>query len=92
MRSHIVAPKGYRLRLYFVEPDQVAAGDRVFDVRVNGDLAIESLDICAASGGTMCEIIREVPRVDVEGELRLTFESDSQRYLPVISGIELIAN
>lgn len=78
-----VEPQPYRVKLFFGNPKgSPAAGDRVFDVLIDGQPVIEDLRI--AAGETA---IREVPWYDLRGSLRIRLVA--KEGTPVLSGIEL---
>src|SRR5215469_3583263 len=49
--SGLTASTGYTLRLHFADFQATAAGQRVFNVTVNGTQVLKSFDIFAAAGG-----------------------------------------
>lgn len=58
---HIPAKPGrYTVRLHFVEPS-AEQGKRLFDVAINGKVALPGFDIAAAAGGTLKAITRSLP-------------------------------
>lgn len=84
----IRVPSGpLRVTLRFLEPALENAGERKFDVLVQGDLRIAALD-CVAEAGVRKPIVRVVEDVrPTDGVLEIRFESRSA--LPVISAIEI---
>lgn len=85
-------PLAHTVRLYFSEPEGRAAGERVFDVALQGRTVMEKLDIAKETGGGGGTLVREFLGVQVGGELRvrLTAAPGSQAP-PVLSGVEFIA-
>jgi len=79
----------YTVRLHFCEPDDVAANQRVFSVKVQDQLAVENLDVVKDSGGPHRSLIREVANVQVESSLKIDLIPHKGR--PVLSGIEVVA-
>ncbi len=55
----LVAGSSYTVRLHFAEIHWTAAGQRVFDVSINGTQVLNDLDIFAAAGGNFKAIVRE---------------------------------
>ena len=49
----------YTVRLHFSEPDQLAAGKRVFAVSLQGKSVLEQLDVSQEAGGANRAIVRE---------------------------------
>jgi len=83
------AERTFTVRLYFAEPDEIAAGQRVFDVRLQGRTVVEKLDVVAAAGGWRRGLVRQFAAVAVGESLEV--ELVPRTPLPaVISGIELI--
>ncbi len=83
----------YLVRLHFAElrPD-VAPGQRVFDVWVNGEKALAAVDIAAQAGGPFKGLVHDL-RVPVTGH-SLTIElksADGSTQPPAINGIEFQA-
>jgi hypothetical protein len=83
----------YTLRLHFAEPDEVAPGERIFDVRVQGETVLEALDVVAEAGGRYRGLIKEVRGVKVSDELtlKLSPSSSALRKEAILSGIEIQA-
>lgn len=48
-----VSPGKHRVDLYFAEPSKDAAGERVFDLRIEGATVLGSFDLYAESGGLL---------------------------------------
>jgi len=78
----------YTVRLYFAELQERAAGQRVFDVAVEGRTVLENFDIAGEAGGPWREVVREVAGVRTADTLTVTFTSRTGEAL--ICGIELI--
>ena len=65
-------------------------GERLFDVRVNGTLALDNFDIRAAAGALNKAVVREVTATtNAQGEIVIDFDYVNND--PLISGIELIS-
>lgn len=85
------APKRtFRLRLHFAEPDDVEAGTRVFDVKVQNRTVLSDLDIVSASGRQNRALTRELSQLSTSGELVIEFVPKTPTSLPVLSGLELV--
>jgi len=80
----------YTVRLYFAEPDDLDAGERVFDVAVQGKAAVSALDIVAEAGGPMRTIVKQFDGVEVQRDLAIDLSPG--KGAPVLSGIEMIAD
>ncbi len=81
-------PGNYTVRLYFNEPDAVAAGERLQTIQLQGSTMKEGFDVTAESGGLMHAISLQFQGIKVEGELTLGLSSS--RGKTMISGLELI--
>lgn len=83
----------YTVRLHFMEPDDTSPGERVFDVALQGQRVLASLDIVKEAGGRQRGLIKEFKAVAVKDELTLTFTPSAagSTRRPVLSGIELHA-
>ncbi|MGI9647894.1 MAG: malectin domain-containing carbohydrate-binding protein, partial [Acidimicrobiia bacterium] len=83
-------PNGpYEVRLYFVEPVHNSAGVRVFDVKLEGGLAINDLDIYAQAGRDKAIMIPLQTNV-TGGVLDIDLVPIAGKNLPAIHGIEVI--
>jgi hypothetical protein len=82
-------PKPYTVKLYFAEPDKLAAGQRVFHVDIAGKRVLSDFDIAKEAGGPARTVMREFSGVSAQANIvvRLTPVSGT----PVICGLELIA-
>ena len=78
----------YTVILHFMEPWQDQAGERTFDVIIEGDVALDDYDIVAAAGGQYTAV-SETVTVNVEdGQLNIDF--DNVLRASMISAIEVI--
>jgi len=76
----------YTVQLYFAEPENLKAGQRVFDVRLNGQTVAQRLDPAAHADGNN-GLVREF---QTEAQGRLTIELVAVKGEPVLSGVEII--
>jgi len=86
------APKGYRVRMYFVETDEdAAARTRLFNVDINGQPALKEFDIFAAAGGKAKAAMKEFTGItpDKDGNIILNFRPGKAGEARV-SGIEIV--
>jgi beta-galactosidase len=66
----VPVPNGrYNITLMFAEPTAGAAGERVFDVAVNGKSALKHFDVFAAAGGKLRAVDRSVRAKAQDGAL-----------------------
>ena len=74
--------------MYFNEPDDVAAGERVQSIQLQEATVQENFDVAAESGGPMHAICLEFEGINVQNELKLGLSSS--RGKTIVSGLELI--
>ncbi|WP_066222944.1 glycoside hydrolase family 2 TIM barrel-domain containing protein [Formosa haliotis] len=89
LKSYKIKTKNgaYRLTLHFMESEELKAGDRVFDVIVNGKKIIAALDLVEEAG--FCYGIDKTFDIDVnDNEILIEFVSLSGK--TTLSGLELI--
>jgi outer membrane protein assembly factor BamB len=87
------APREYTVRLHFAEPDDVQPGERVFDVSVQGGMALRELDVMKEAGGRNRSLVKEISSVLVQDQLVVELTPNGGAKLPsaVLSGIEIQA-
>jgi hypothetical protein len=86
-------PRKYTVQLHFLEPDEVAVGERVFDVRVQGKPAIQALDIMKETDGRNTALVKTIAGVEVADEfvIELAPQAAARLRESVLSGIEIKA-
>lgn len=77
----------YLVRFYFMEPDVVSAGARVFSVAAEGDDLVDALDLAAEAGVGTALVKQAEVRID-DGTLDLEFMASEGA--PIISAIEVL--
>ena len=84
----------YTLRLYFAELQGKQAGERVFDVMVQGMPFLTNFDIAGENRGASRDIVKSIKGVKVDDVLRIEFRpSDITRPCQsILSGIEIISD
>jgi hypothetical protein len=81
----------YKVRLHFAEIYFQQAGERVFNVSINGQPVLQNFDIIQMAGGPNKAIVEEFPvQADGSGQITIDFTQGPQNY-PKISGIEIVA-
>ena len=94
LQKNTPAPKHYRVTLHFAELAEVKAGERRFDVEIQGNTVIEDFDIIAAAEGPRRAIARtfEQIRADRALEIRLIPRSaeNSISLPPILSAVEVL--
>ncbi|HXE10780.1 MAG TPA: malectin domain-containing carbohydrate-binding protein, partial [Bryobacteraceae bacterium] len=58
--TNLVAGHSYLVRMHFADDQSRNAGNRVFNVVINGKLVLKNFDIYAATGGRLRAIVKEV--------------------------------
>ena len=82
------------MRLHFAEPDkECAAGDRVFDVALQGKTVLRDFDIVAEAGAPLRGVVKEFKGVMVSKELtvKLTPSESARVSAAVLCGVEIVA-
>jgi hypothetical protein len=81
----------YTVRLYFAEIDSSvdSAGDRLFDVKIEGNVALDDIDIYNEAGGRDIGIAKSFSiLVSSDGILEIEFIGANA----LVSGIEILAS
>ncbi len=81
-----IAPRRFRVNLHFSEPE-LTAGERVFDVAIQGKPVLESFDIAAVAGGRRIAVVRHFEPVEANDSLRLEFAP--RKGEPIVSAIAI---
>lgn len=72
--GHVLTSPGRRLvRMHFIDHEANEAGDRIFDVKFNGNTLVAGLDIFAKTGAKYTEWVEDVVFQDPGGQLDVTF-------------------
>jgi hypothetical protein len=85
-------PNGdYHVVLKFAESGVTAAGQRLFDVALNGDTVLSNFDVFGEAGGAMTALDKSLPVSITDGKLALTFAAGSgSSNLPFVNAIEIV--
>jgi outer membrane protein assembly factor BamB len=81
----------YTIRLHFAELEGAAAGERIFDVSLQGKTVLKDLDIVREAGGSLRPLVKEFRGVKVTKELTVSFRPVSGKQGSLLNGIEIIA-
>jgi len=86
--------KPYVIRLCFAEPEDIAAGQRVFSVQLQGSQVLADFDIVQAAGGARSTVVREFTGVHVADtlEVALAPSPSSPIQEPVLCGIAALVD
>lgn len=87
------APRNYKVRLHFLEPDDLRPGERVFRVSLQGKNVLPSLDVVQEAAGQNHSLVKEFGGIAVTDELVIEFAPDPTAKVraAVLSGIEVQA-
>ena len=80
--------RAYSVALYFVEPEESQAGQRVFDVLLQGDEVLRDFDILKEAGAKNRVIVRRFPGIKVTQELTVGLRARTGA--PVLCGVEIV--
>ena len=86
-----VTPGAYTLKLHFVEGDNnVQAGNRLFNVLLNGTAVLSNLDVFTAAGGTGKALDESIPVTVPAGTNSVSVSFQAVTYGAMVSAIELV--
>lgn len=83
----------YTVRLFFAEPEDVAPGERVFDIKLQGKTILSAFDVRETAGSRKRTIVKEFRDVAVTEELQVELVPDPKCKFPnaILSGVEVQA-
>ena len=85
------AGAGYTVRLHFAEPTFTGAGERQFNVAVNGTSVLSNFDVYAAAGGENVAVVKEFNTTATSsGTIVISFSQGSADN-PEVAGIEVLS-
>ncbi|THF71442.1 glycosyl hydrolase [Deinococcus sp. Arct2-2] len=85
----VPVPNGsYQVRLHFAELNKAAAGQRVFDVKVENQTALNRFDIFAEAGGAGRALVKTLSASITDGVLNLAFVRQVEN--AKVSAIEIL--
>jgi outer membrane protein assembly factor BamB len=76
------------VRLLFAEPKEIAVGERVFDVSLQGLSVLKGLDVAKEAGGPYRCLVKEFKDVKIETELKIELAPTVGE--PILCGIQII--
>jgi hypothetical protein len=93
VRSQQPKAKRYRVSLHFAELEQLKAGERVFDIELQGKIVVSGFDL-AAQGDQQRTVVQEFKGVVAERALDIRFitpeNSKATVRPPILSAIEIV--
>lgn len=79
----------YDVTLHFMEPWQSTAGERLFDVSIEGAVVLDDYDIFAASGGQLTAVSETITVDLTDGQLNIGFNRVSR--VAMLSAISVVS-
>ena len=87
-------PADYLVRLHFVAPPGDSPGNRVFDIKLQGEVVRRDFDIVAAAAATGKAVVKAFNGVPVRESLTVEFvpkrENPTLPEAPLINGVEIV--
>jgi len=85
-------PAKYTVRLYFAEPEDVAAGQRVFHVSLQGKQVLDNFDVVGEAGGPRKALVKEFHGIEVSGNIVVGLQpaDESPIKAPILCGIQAV--
>jgi len=81
----------YTVRLYFAAPEADRPGERVFDIKMQGQTVAKGLDVMGKTGAARAALVEEFENISVGDKLVVELVSgEGAAKLPVINGIEVL--
>jgi len=84
----------YTVRLAFAELDHDTAGQRVFDIKIQGRIVAEKVDVFQQAGGRNKPLVKQFTGIDADTELAIEFvpavANPAPDQMPVLQGIEVV--
>ncbi|MBT6450577.1 MAG: hypothetical protein HOK62_07665, partial [Verrucomicrobiales bacterium] len=87
VKLKLVKKGDYRVRLHFLEPDELPSRARLFDIVINDQTVQRQFDIAAAAGSPFQSVVREFVIAAPEGTIRIALRPATD-HPPILSGIE----
>jgi len=78
----------YTIRLFFVEPENISPGERVFSITLQDKPVIENLDIIKETGGRFRILTRTFEGVEIDRTLRIQLKQGTGQ--PLLCGFEVL--
>ncbi len=84
-------PHEYTVKLYFAELEDGKAGNRFFDVKLQGKTVLAGFDPAKEAGGSHKGVIKELSGVRISRNLVIELAPNGKETeMPILSGIEII--
>ncbi len=83
----------YTVRLAFAEPDHEASGERVFNIKIQGQVVAEAFDVFEAAGAKNKAVLKEFRGIEANDQLAVELvpltTNPGPGQLPILQGIEV---
>lgn len=78
----------YQVALHFAETAGLAAGERIFDVKIQGDKVIDNLDIAQEAGGNNIALVKAFSGIEASGQMTIELIPQSGA-APLLNAVEI---
>jgi hypothetical protein len=89
MNSPSPKPLEYSVRLHFAELEDKQPGQRVFDIKLQGETVARSLDVAREAGGPRRALVKEF-RINTKRDVEIEFHPKIGE--PILSGLKIISD
>ncbi|MDD5708734.1 MAG: PKD domain-containing protein, partial [Kiritimatiellae bacterium] len=86
-RGSSAVAKPHTVKLYFAEMEGLSGGQRIFDVKLQGQTVLSNLDVAAQAGGGRRGLLKEFTNVMIADKLDIDFTRKAGD--PMLSGVEI---
>jgi hypothetical protein len=80
--------RNFTVRLHFLEPQDLPAGARTFDVSIQGRCLLPAFDIVKSAGGPRRAVVAEIK--GIRADRTLNIELKPRKGTPILSGLEVL--
>jgi len=92
----LTQPRTLAVRLHFAELEDARPGERVFDVRLQGEVVLADFDIAAAAGGGNRAVVKDFRGIVAARALTLELVPKAKQITdataPILCGLEILDN
>lgn len=82
-----VKEKTYNVNLYFAELESKTQGERVFNIKIQGEKVMENFDILSEAGQKNKEVVKSFSGIQASNTMKI--ELEPLKGYTILSGIEL---
>jgi hypothetical protein len=88
-------PARFTVRLHFADCDNTTIGQRIFDIKLQGNLVEKDFDVVRAAGGPSTAIVREFGDIEIRDKLHIELlqkshmKSKSNRHKTILNALEI---